>query len=71
MPNDEDIQAALRLQLKKLLAADEARAQEVDQLWEKEKQAGMTIIAAGERSVAAQRIEGGSSITADQNVIEQ
>lgn len=71
MPNDKDIQAALRLQLKKLLAEEGALAREVEQLWEQEKQAGMTIIAAGERSVAAQKIEGSSIITGDQNVIER
>ena len=69
MPIDDDIQAALRLQLKKLLAEDVALAQEVDQLWERGKQVGATIIAAGERSVAAQTIGGSSIITGNQNVV--
>jgi hypothetical protein len=69
MPNDEDIQAALRLQLKKVLAEDGALAQEVKQLCETRKQGGITIITAGERSMAARRIEGSSMITGDLIVI--
>jgi hypothetical protein len=71
MPNDEDIQAALRLQLKKLLAEDGALAQEVEQLWETGKQAGMTIMAAGERSVATQTLKDSTIITGDQNVVKR
>lgn len=51
-PDDEDAQAALRLQLKKLLAEDEALAHEVAHLLEEAKQAGVTVTASGERSVA-------------------
>ncbi len=52
MPDDPDVQAALRLQLKKLLASDETLAAEVAQLWQGAKAAGVTVIANGERSVA-------------------
>jgi hypothetical protein len=69
-PADVDAQAALRLQLRKFLAEDETLASEVMQLWEEAKAAGVTIIAAGERSVAAQKIEGSTIITGDQNVVK-
>lgn len=67
-PEDADAQAVLRLQLKKLLAEDEALAREVAQLWEEARAAGVVIIAAGQRSVAALSIEGSTIITGDQNV---
>lgn len=52
-PSDEDAQGALRLQLKKLLAEDRILAQQVAELLTKAKADGVTILAAGERSVAA------------------
>jgi len=51
-PRDENAQAVLRLQLKKLLTEDEALAGEVARLWEEAKAAGVTVIARGERFVA-------------------
>jgi len=51
-PDDEDALAALRLQLKKLLAEDEPLAQELARLLEQTRPAGQTVIASGERSVA-------------------
>jgi hypothetical protein len=54
-PNDEDIQAALRVQLKKLLAEDAALAGEIAHLWQEAQQAGVTVIVVGERSVAIGR----------------
>lgn len=67
-PTDTDAQAALRLQLRKLLAEDETLASEVARLWEEVKAGGVTIIAGGERSIAARKIEGSTIITGDQNV---
>lgn len=68
MPNDPDAQAALRLQLKKLLTEDPTLAQELAQLWEQAPRQVCTVIAQGERSVAI----GGSAsgniiITGDRN----
>lgn len=69
-PVDEDAQAALRLQLKKLLNEDEAFAKEVARLWEGAKSAGVTVIAHGERSVAiGGGVSGSSIITGDKNVV--
>lgn len=70
-PDDEDAQAALRLQLRKILAEDEVLAAEVAQLWEKTKAMGVTVIASGEHSVAAREIEGSVIVTGDQNVVQQ
>lgn len=54
-PKDEDARAALRLQLRKLLAEDPALAAEVARLWEGAQATGATVTtvtAAGDRSVA-------------------
>jgi hypothetical protein len=68
-PNDEDIQAALRLQLRKLLAEDAMLASEIERLWKEAQQKGTTVVAAGERSVAIGRdVTSSTIITGDQNV---
>jgi hypothetical protein len=70
-PNDEDIQAALRVQLKKLLAEDEGLAAEIGRLWQEAQQVGVTIIATGERSVAiGLDVTDSTIITGDQNAIK-
>ena len=62
-PQDEDLQAVLRVQLKKMLAADEAFRAELTQLVEQLKTApGAGIVAQGEGAVAAGTI-GGSVVT--------
>jgi hypothetical protein len=60
-PDDEDALAALRLQLKKLLAEDPALAQEMTRL--------VAQISASERGVAAQTIENSTVITGDRNAV--
>jgi hypothetical protein len=70
-PNDEEIQAALRLQLRKLLAEDAVLAGEIERLWQEAQRAGATVIAAGERSVAIGRdVTSSTIITGDQNVVK-
>ena len=69
-PHDEDAQAALRLQLKKLLTENEELAREIGQQWAAAQAAGVTIIASGERSVAAQNITGSTIITGDHNTVQ-
>lgn len=66
-PENEDALAALRLQLKKLLAADDALAHDLAALWRKAEQAGAvtTTVTAGERGVAAGRDVSGTVITGD------
>jgi hypothetical protein len=71
-PDDEDALAALRLQLKKLLAEDEALAQELVRLLEQSRPAGQTVIASGDRSVAiGGSVSGSVIVTSDQNVVHQ
>ena len=71
-PDDKDAQAALRLQLKKLLAADQALAKEVARLWEEAKAASVTVTASGDRSVAVGGdVSGSAIITGDQNRVER
>jgi hypothetical protein len=70
-PQDEDAQAALRLQLRKILAEDEALAAEVARLWEEAKAAGVTVIASGERSVAiGGDVSGSTIVVGDQNTVQ-
>jgi hypothetical protein len=69
-PHDEDAQAALRLQLKKLFTENEELAREIGQQWAAAQAAGVTIIASGERSVAAQNITGSTIITGDHNTVQ-
>jgi len=51
-PDDQDAQAALRRQLKKLLTEDHSLAEEVTGWLEQGTAAGINVTAAGERSVA-------------------
>ena len=51
-PEDEDLQAALRVQLKKLLTEDQSLAEEVSRWLEQGKAAGITVTASGDGSVA-------------------
>ncbi len=70
-PDDPDAQAALRLQLKKLLTEDPALAAEMTRLWEQAKSAGVTVTASGTRSVAiAGDVSGSVIITGDQNTVQ-
>ncbi len=69
-PDDPDAQAALRLQLKKLLAEDPALAEEIARLWGEAQAAGVTVVAAGERSVAiGGSVRGSVIITGDRNKV--
>jgi hypothetical protein len=70
-PNDDDIRAAFRLQLRKLLAEDAVLAGEIARLWEEAQQAGITVIAVGKRSVAIGRDVTDSTImTGDRNAMK-
>jgi len=69
-PKNEDAQAALRLQLRKLLADDDELARAIGQQWAAAQAAGVTIIASGERAVAAQSISGSTIVTGDHNTVQ-
>ena len=67
-PEDEDAQAALRNQLKKLLTEDQSLAEEVSRWLDQGKPAGMIVTASGERSVAISGdVKGSTIITGDKN----
>ena len=51
-PNDQDLQTAMRVELKKLLAADENFAREVTKIWVENKTTITNAIAAGHQSAA-------------------
>jgi hypothetical protein len=71
-PDDEDALAALRLQLKKLLAEDQALAQELPRLLSQTRPAGQTVIASGSRSVAiGGNVSGSVIVTGDRNKINK
>lgn len=72
-PQDEDAQAALRLQLKKLLAEDTALAEEVARLLAGvDAGRGNTVIASGNRSVAiGGSVSGSTIITGDKNKLNR
>jgi predicted NACHT family NTPase len=71
-PDDEDALAALRLQLKKLLAEDQALAQELARLLPQSGPAGQTVIASGDRSVAiGGSVSGSVIVTGDHNKINK
>ena len=68
-PDDEDAQAALRLQLRKLFAEDEELAREVAIIWEEARAANVTnvtVTASGDRSIAVGRDASGTFVTGDQ-----
>lgn len=69
-PDDEDVIAALRLQLRKLLSEDQALAAEIARLWDEAKAAGVTVTASGNRSVAiGGSVSGSTIITGDNNKV--
>ncbi len=69
-PQNADAQAALRLQLRKLLAEDDELARAIGQQWTAAQAAGVTIIASGDRAVAAQNITGSTIVTGDHNTVQ-
>ena len=71
-PDDEDTLAALRLQLKKLLAEDESLAQEMTRLLEQARAAGKNVTASGSRSVAiGGNVSGSVIVTGDNNNVQR
>jgi len=71
-PDDEDALAALRLQLKKLLAEDDSLVQELARLLPQSGPAGQTVIASGNRSVAIGGNASGSTIiTGNHNQVKR
>jgi hypothetical protein len=69
-PENEDAQAALRQQLKKVLTEDEGLAQQIAAQWAAAQAAGVKIVASGERAVAANNISNSTVVTGDQNTVQ-
>lgn len=70
-PDDQDAQAALRRQFRKLLTEDQSLAEEVSRWLEQGKAAGITVTASGERSVAiGGDVKGSTIITGDRNKVK-
>ena len=70
-PEDTDLQAVLRVQLKKLLTEDQALAEEVSSWLDQGKTAGITVTASGERSVAiGGDVNGSTIVTGDGNKVK-
>jgi hypothetical protein len=70
-PDDADAQAALRMQIKKLLAEDEALAKDVTQWLESARAAGISVTASGDRSVAiGGDVSGSNIVTGDSNIVK-
>ncbi len=69
-PKDTDAQAALRLQLKKLLNQDPTLASDIARLFEEAKQTGSVtnVIASGERAVAIGGNASGNTIITGDNI---
>ena len=51
MPKDEDAQAALRLQIRKLLEQDPGLTREIEEMVEEGRRAGVSVVVSGERAV--------------------
>jgi hypothetical protein len=70
-PGDEDLQAALRVQLEKLLTEDQSLAEEVTRWLEQGKEAGINVSATGERGVAiGGDVKSSTIVTGDQNKVK-
>lgn len=67
-PGDEDLQATLRVQLKKVLTEDQSLAEEVSRWLEQGRAAGINVAAMGKRSVAiGGNVNSSTIVTGDQN----
>jgi hypothetical protein len=70
-PDDDDAQAALRFQLKKLLTEDPALAAAVDQWWKQAKRSGIEMTIQGNRNIAVGgQVDRSTLVTGDQNVVK-
>ena len=63
-PKDEDAQAQLRVQLKKLLADDTELASELENILSKAKKAGVSVIVSGDHSIGIGGNVSGSTLIA-------
>jgi len=70
-PEDQDAQAALRRQLKKLLTEDQSLAEEVSRWLDQGKAAGINVTASAERSVAiGGDVKSSTIVTGDRNKVK-
>jgi hypothetical protein len=70
-PEDEDLQATLRVQLKKLLTEEQSLAEEVSRWLEQGRAAGINVATVGERGVAiGGNVNSSTIVTGDQNKVK-
>jgi hypothetical protein len=70
-PEDEDLQAVLRVQLKKLLTEDQSLAEEVSRWLDQGKAAGINLSVSGDRNIAiGGSITGSTIVTGDGNKVK-
>lgn len=69
-PDDPRVQAALELQLEKLLEGDPELLEAINRLWTGAS-AGTTVMAQGNRSMAAGTIKDSTLITGDRNTVQR
>jgi len=70
-PEDQYARAAFLQQLKKLLIEDQSLAEEVSRWLDQGKASGITVTAAGERSIAiGGDVKGSTIVTGDQNTVK-
>lgn len=67
-PEDADLQAALRVQIRRILAEDDELVAELRRMLTDPPPASMSIVASGERSIAAQIISG-TAVIGDSNTV--
>ncbi len=71
-PDDEDAQAALRLQLKKLLTDDTELANELASIVADARRPGIIVTASGDRAIAVGgNLMGSTMITGDNNTVQR
>ena len=72
LPDNQALREALREEIARALAEDQALAQELARLLEQVRPAGQTVIASGKRSVAVGGdVSGSVIITGDRNRVEK
>jgi hypothetical protein len=70
-PGDEELQTALRVQLRKLLTEDQSLAEEVSRWLDQGKAAGINVAISGDRNVAiGGSVNSSTIVTGDQNKVK-
>jgi len=72
LPDNPDVEKALRTEIARALEEDETLRREIARLWQEAEAAGVTVVASGDRAVAiGGDVSGSTIITGDQNAVQQ